>query len=263
MRSFSAAALVLLAGCTASKDGGGATCPLDGTERQIVEEVVFEIILNAATASQHNVGSERAWGLSLPASTIGNNGFLFDVAPCTTTTSLAPYCFAALEPDPPNPFFVAHDTCVRLSCEQADVALLDAYFTLQPQQLPEPRHEFGYETDQPPGTAVFAENPWLRYRVELLDSASNIVTADLNFDVTILPNDHAEIPFRHEGTLLAENTDLDVHRIELDMTFPDLAGGLDATFTLGSGGSIAAGTDVLATIFDEPQPFAWRAGCDG
>ena len=256
-----AASIALLSGCPSGGGGGSdGDCPIGKTARDLLEESVSEALFDGILATQHTSDVETGFSLALPGSDDVNSGFAFVIGPCTATTTFEPYCEPAGGISMFS-FFESHQKCLRLGCEAADIPVADAYFTLGSHPDPEDRHPFDYLTTHPEGTGHYEQNPRRTFRTALTDS-SGAMSVQIEESVTIEAGGRT-IDLSHTGTLSGSRIAEDVVGFDLGLTYFSLAGAepVVAEFHLGSGGTLARGEDVLATIPDDPGPFDWREGC--
>lgn len=236
--------------------GSDDECLLNETERQLVAEVVSKLLRNALFVTDETNDQEQAQALSLVGIEQAYITVAFLVSECEGPQEFDPYC--STDELPPaegeEPFYATRFQCGLLGCEAANVRLSTVYFTMQPITEPGERHEFSYNTTNPPGTAVYDPNPLITWRVDRTDPARIVFSSDLDFQVQVTPTGETAINLSHSGSFEAIQENEEITSFFLDISFPSLGGsdGLAVDLSLTSleeiSGTLRAGDLTLASI---------------
>jgi hypothetical protein len=253
-------------------EGEGDACALPPLARSLLEQTTSELFTAVAFTTSGTHGPEFI-DLAFTQDLVGRNVFVGQHAsfflPCTEPTDYAPTCESAVAPEPStDPFFADHDRCFRLGCIAADVPYVDTYFTMKPRTDAGDRHPFTTDTVEPGGTSTYADNPLVRWVVDLTTAVS--VHADIDVAHTFTPTNGDALDASVTGVVTGTNV-ADEITLDLALTFPALA---DAVVTVDvhanpagalSGAVTRAGVE-LATFggtvdLAAPLAFAWLDAC--
>lgn len=280
------ALLALLTACgtgssTGSTQSGGASssssgsmangCPLSLDVQSLLEETLYEIPKAAQTVGNKAEPNQYGYAIHIPGSPESFVGYVPMVNPCPNMAEVTK-CASVFNPSQ-EPFWQAHDACVRYRCEKgsSNIALVDAFFTMQPKKDANDRHPFTYDTTMPSGTAIFDPNPFMTWRLDLSDPTAIEITAAVKNSAKITPTMGDFIEFTHTGSIGVSRTDADISLIDVKIDFASLLGGttplstwvqVDATGSVT--GEIKADAKIYAFIkgdIDQEFVFDWQGEC--
>ena len=260
-------------GGTASGGAGGAgggadACVISSDIRTMVEETLTEISLTSIDVARNSSATQYGFGIQIPGAEQSFVGYTTVLSSCPNN-SVVSSCDST-KGGSSDPFWMTvHDRCVRFRCEQggSNVALVDTFLTMQPKKLATDKHEFTYDTTLPTGKATFDPNPFITWRIDLIDPAAILVDAKVTNVVRILQTDDTFIDFTHTGTITVARTDADVSLATLDLEWislleggDKLTGSVQVDAAGGVNGEVKAGETIIAGIKDDYQ-FAWQGPC--
>lgn len=261
------------AGSSSTGGGGGGSnaCPLSADVRALLEETLYEIPKAAQTVGTKSEPAQYGYAVHIPGSPESFVGFIPMVNPCPNMAEITK-CSSVVNPSQ-EPFWQAHDACVRYRCEKGgnNIALVDVFFSMQPKKDANDRHAFTYDTQTPAGTSIYDPNPFITWRLDLTDPSAIEITAQLENSVKITPTTGDFIEFTHTGSIAVSRTDADISLIEVKIDFASLLGGttplstwiqVDATGSVT--GEIKADSKIYAFIkgdINQQFSFEWQDEC--
>lgn len=252
--------------------GISGNCPLDDIERQLVVEVITKLLEDALFVTEMTHDLEQGSASSLIGVNEAYRATAFLVGECMEPQEFEPFCDSAGLPpsEEQEPFWQTHDRCGQLACEAAGVRLSTVYMTMRPRTDPDDRHSFTYETDDPPGIALYDPNPFITWRVDETQQDIILFESTFEFHVTVTPTGRNMINLTHEGRYEATKENDEITGLSLTVSFPNLLEPQDVQGVLSLidsdqiSGTISSGGQTMATVTLQAggqSEFAWTEGC--
>jgi len=263
-RIVCAAALALLVvpsgWASAAPESQGPSCPLSALERQLVEEVVKELTLDAIWVAGNEHGLDRGFALSLVGIDRGYLGAVTRIGPCERARTFIPSC----ERD----FELPIVRCSRLSCEAAGVDTVEVSVSGGKSKYKK-RETLQYDTTAIPGTVVYDPYPTVVWRTVEVEPGTYSVSASIFRRPVFTPTGGSAVDLTHAGSVSAKIVGGEITSIEIDLAFPMLGAGepqlvVDLSLDAAGDGSgvIRRGSDLLATISGRQEvTLAWTGPC--
>jgi hypothetical protein len=264
-RAVCAAALALIVGSSgyASADPGprGPSCPLTSTHRQLVEEVVTELVADAVWVGSNAHGAERGFALSLVGVDTGHIGSFTRIGPCARAETFVPFC--------DRDFELPIVRCLLLECEAAGVDTVEASISGGKPKYKK-RTTLEYDATAFAGTVVYDPFPEVVWRTVEVAPGSYSVSANVFRRPVVTPSGETSLDLTHSGSVSIKIVDGEITSLEVDLAFPTLVAGepqivVDISFdarAVGTG-TIRRGDETLATISGKGANvvIAWSGDC--
>lgn len=182
------------AGETVTTETGDMDCPLTPTARQLVAEMVVDVVSDTAWVTVHSVDPREApFGLALVGTSLGNLGAAFLIEECTAPLQYDAYC----EPDAGVPELWR---CSRLGCEDADVRVIELWFSPEATLVPDALGAIVFPLEGLSGEGRYDPGPVRRWRIaqsgdmfEITTSFEHIARAEIDGGETVELRHTAEI----------------------------------------------------------------------
>jgi hypothetical protein len=262
-----------VAGDLLSPVDGGAACPLDKLQWQLVKSVVQQLIDDSLTITDHSrdqppyqpsVGSQYS-----PVEQNVGSGYDFGMVSGQPCAPMGPSC-NSMGGSPSDPFFLTHDACFRITCAGATVYKSQAYWTM----LPDTTQPYSY-TVGIADKVTYTPNPNVTWTVDRTIASSVSASAGVLNNVTYVHGAET-IDLSHTGTIsVAASPSVDAPAtLQLSLSFPKLTGStIVANASLDAlakpTGTVAQGSQMLGAFSSTASSggnwyvkYAWQGPCE-
>ncbi len=239
----------------------GPECKLTALERQLVEEIVTELVNDAVWVAQSTGGADRGFALSLVGADAGNIGHVTRLGECEGAQSFVPFC----EPD----FELPIVRCSVLACEAAGVDTIEVSLAGGKPKYKK-RTTLRYDATTFAGTVVYDPFPTVVWRTVAVAPDTYAVSASVFRRPVVTPAGGAPIDLTHSGSVSIKVVAGEISSLEIDLAFPALVAGApqvlaDISFDAeGRGsGTLRRGEETIATFSgDHNLMITWNDACD-
>jgi hypothetical protein len=203
-------------GETETSETGDATCPLTPAARQLVTELAAEAVADTSWVTAHAIDPQEAhFALALVGTSLGNIGAAFLISECTAPVQYDSFC----EPDEQVPDLWR---CSRMSCEAADVRVIDIWFSNESAPAPDAPGAITFPLEGLSGEGHYDPGPVRRWRLAQTGDMFEITTSFEHFARAEL--DAGEVvELRHTGEITGL-ANLDAPQAAtISLLFPDVA----------------------------------------
>lgn len=260
--SVAALALIVSSSGYAFADPGqvGPSCPVTSMQRQLVEEVVTEIVNDAVWVANNAHGVDRGFALSLVGVDVGHLGAVTRIGPCGRAETFVPFCERDIE--------LPIVRCSILECEAAGVDTIEVSISGGKPKYKK-RTTLQYDAAAFAGTVVYDPFPEVVWRTVEVSPGIYSISANVFRRPVVTPAGEAPIDLTHTGSVSIKVVDGEITSLEVDVAFPMLVDGepqvvVDISFDARAVGvgMIRRGDETLATISgDGSAVIAWTGAC--
>lgn len=253
-------------GADADTDGyTGWRCPLDFRQRWLLEDAVEKLWDDGTDVADRMAEGSYGLYLRLPGHTASLMRSTTLTSGCPGPQELNVRCRSDNDPNPADPFYVDHDICDQLVCEDVDLLTIRVYFTMRPHRDFADTHIFNYAGNIMYGdNFVWNPNPQVVWRFDERTAGEVTIDADINRLISVEISGEDPVDLSHQGTITGLVIGTAVDSLNLTVNFPNIAaGGVDAAVTLNASGEgegeVTYDSRVIATF--GAMGIEWAENC--
>ena len=250
----------------ADTDGNaGWRCPLDFRQRWLLEDAVEKLWDDGSDVTDRMSEGSYGFYIRLPGHTASLMQSTTLTSGCPGPQELNVRSRSDNDPNPADPFYVDHDVCHQLVCEDVDLLTIRLYFTMRPHREFADTHIFNYAGNIMYGdNFVWNPNPQVVWRFDERTAGEVTIDADINRLISVEISGEDPVNLSHSGRITAIIIDTNIDALGLNVNFPDIAaGGVQATVTLNANrepeGEVTYDSRVIATF--GAMGIEWAENC--